>query len=93
MAKDILLDADGDLLIQNGDFVIDNSLLQEIELLIGLTKGDLKLDPMLGPDLMKFEKGTYDLADVEKALSIAFERDGKNFNEIKKQLQINVSNR
>lgn len=51
MAKDIALDIEGDLLIQNGDFVIADSDEQHIQDIIQANKGDFREAPLLGGEI------------------------------------------
>jgi phage baseplate assembly protein W len=45
---DIILDDDNDLLIQNGDFVIDKSGDQRAALIIQTSQGEWKQSPLVG---------------------------------------------
>jgi len=91
MAKDILLDEDGDLLIVNGDLVIGDSLTQEVAILLQLNKGDLKEDPILGTDLMKRLHGNISKAELQQLLKIQFARDNKDYNELKEEIQLRTN--
>jgi hypothetical protein len=93
MGKDILLDAAGDLLIVNGDFVIGDSELQEVETILTMIQGELKEDPIMGANLIHYEKGVLTPDEIKAKASIALQRDGKDFNEIKQGLTLNVSKR
>lgn len=93
MGKDILLDADGDLLIVNGDLVIGESDLQEVECILTMMQGELKEDPIMGANLLHYEKSTLTPDQVKAKASIALQRDGKDFNKIKKGLVLNTSKR
>jgi hypothetical protein len=93
MGKDILLDADGDLAIVNGDFVLGDSELQEVETILSMMQGALKEDPIMGANLIHYEKSTLTPDAIKAKASIALQRDGKDFNQIKKGLELNVSKR
>jgi len=93
MGKDILLDADGDLLIVGGDFIIGDSELQEVETILTMMQGELKEDPIMGANLLHYEKSTLTPDQIKAKASIALQRDGKDFNQIKKGLELNVSKR
>lgn len=56
MGKDILLDKDGDLLTENGDFVIGYSVQSEIERLLLSHKGEWKEHPLVGGGMIKLLK-------------------------------------
>lgn len=53
MAKDFLLDTDGDLLQKDGDLVFDEADGQNIESLLFLNQGDLKYAPITGVGILK----------------------------------------
>jgi hypothetical protein len=83
MGKDIMLDSNNDLLIKNGDFVIGESTEQEVARIIVLSKGGLKEDPILGPNLISKIKSREDLQGIERAIKLNVERDGKDWDKIK----------
>ncbi len=56
MAYDILLDEDGDLLIVNGDFVIGESIDQEVGLILQSNKGEYKEFPTFGLNLIELTR-------------------------------------
>lgn len=56
MAKDFLLDENGDLLIENGDLAIGYSDANEIERLLLDHKGDWKEHPLVGGAMTKLLK-------------------------------------
>lgn len=85
---DFLLDDNDDLLIANGDFVIGESTIQEVGIILRLTKGDLKSDPILGPDIIQLKKAKAKKFDIESRTRIALARDGKDYDEIKKFIQV-----
>ena len=82
MAKDILLDADGDLLIENGDLKVSESDQQEIETILKLNKGDLKRDPVLGCNLMQLINSDISEVEIKQRIKLNLERDGKKINSI-----------
>ena len=64
--QDFLLDEDGDLLIQNGDFVIGNSDNQNVEDIISSFAGEWKEFPFVGVGLIQYLKSQ----DGQKATNI-----------------------
>ncbi len=52
--QDFLLDDDGDLLIQNGDFVVGSSDVQHVEDIINSFVGEWKQYPILGVGLLSY---------------------------------------
>lgn len=91
--KDILLDKEGDLLILDGDFVIGESELQEVEAILTMMQGELKEDPIIGANLMHYEKSTLTPSEVKSKASLALQRDGKDFSKIKKGLELMAKTR
>ncbi|CAA0228449.1 conserved hypothetical protein [Tenacibaculum maritimum] len=84
--KDLLLDKDGDLLIQNGDIAVGESLTQDVSIIIRLSKGDLKSDPVLGADLITMINQKESPAVIEDQIRLHLERDGKDYDQIKEQV-------
>ena len=64
--QDFLLDEDGDLLIQNGDFVVGNSDNQNVEDIISSFAGEWKELPFVGVGLIQYLKSQ----DGQKATNI-----------------------
>jgi hypothetical protein len=74
MAKDLLLDDNGDLMIQNNDFVVGDSTYQDIKLVIQSAPGEWRPFPTIGVNATNYLKSP----DASK--------DGL-LNEIKKQVK------
>ncbi|RMF45488.1 MAG: hypothetical protein D6751_07320 [Deltaproteobacteria bacterium] len=72
--NDFLLDG-GDLQIANGDFVIGQSDLQNVELVVRLSPGNLKHEPLAGFGEERLINGNFDAAQ-RRALQLALEADG-----------------
>ncbi|ALC97838.1 hypothetical protein [Capnocytophaga sp. oral taxon 323] len=85
--KDILL-KDNDLEIIGGDFVIGESELQEVALLLQLYQGNLKSDPLVGINAVEWVQAKHDPVAIEKRVKVQLERDGKDYERIKKQIKI-----
>lgn len=86
--KDILTDENGDLLIKNGDLLIDYSDNQHQEHIILANKGDFKETPEIGvgiAQLISDDDPMSVLIDIKKNLqydgmnvrNVKFEEDGK----------------
>lgn len=70
--KDFLL-KDGDIQIVNGDFVIDESDVQNIELLIKLSKGNIKQYPSIGYGEERLLNGVMDAKarrDIQESILV-----------------------
>ncbi len=89
--KDILLDAQGDLLFENGDLVIGESLEQEVAMLLQVNKGEFKEDPIVGCDFIKMLKGNVSELELKKVVKIQLARDGKNYDQLKKNIITKIS--
>ncbi len=80
--KDILLDDNtGDLAIKGGDLFVGDSLDQEVGLILRLNQGELKSDPLLGPNLTSLLKGS-DNERIKRKIKLNLELDGKQVGKI-----------
>lgn len=75
MPQDYLFDNDGDLLIQNGDFVIGESTAQHQDSLMLLEKGELRQYPKTGVAVKSFINDDA-LGDLYPEIQRQFEADG-----------------
>jgi hypothetical protein len=91
--KDIMLDKSGDLLIENGDFVVDYSLPQEGRLILLSDMGDWRQSPTLGVGLKNYLKKKITqlmMTSIAKKIRIQFEADSKALqSEVKFQVDDN----
>ncbi len=79
--NDLLQGKDFDLLIENGDFVLGDGLEQEVATLLNLNQGELKNNPLLGPNLNAQLKGS-SREQLERKVKLHLEMDGKSTNRI-----------
>ncbi|WP_300978935.1 hypothetical protein [Flavobacterium sp.] len=89
--NDILLDDNDDLTIVNGDFVIGESVIQEVGIILRLNSGELKSDPVLAPNLVQLVNSVSNNQEFEERVRLFLKRDNKNYEDIKKL--INIKNR
>lgn len=82
MAKDILLDEDGDLLFKNGDLVIGNNLGQQQEDLLVSAPGTLKNSPTRGVGLFDFIDDEGNTVELQTVIQREFEADGLHINDM-----------
>ena len=80
--KDILLDKNNDLLIKNGDFAVGDSFEQDVKIILSLTKGELKSDPVLGVDLIKNVNSQISETELKQKIRLNLERDNKKVGKI-----------
>jgi phage baseplate assembly protein W len=86
MANDILLDENDDVRIENGDFVIGDSLDQEVGLILRMNKGELKEDPVMGCDLIRLINSNTSEAELKQIIKLQLARDGKSYDELKERI-------
>lgn len=90
--KGIVLTGDGDLAVTNGHLQIGDTLLQDASLILGLTQGDLKEDPLCGANLLRHIRGQADRTAIERTVKIQLERAGIDYEEVKEQLTLKLNN-
>ncbi|MEO0075648.1 MAG: oxidase [candidate division WOR-3 bacterium] len=81
MRKDLLLDENNDLKIENGDFVIGQSDQQHIELILRSAPGHWKQHPLIGADLTKMLNAPLSLYEKQQ-IKVALQADGYKVNNI-----------
>ena len=81
-ASDIILEND-DLKIVGGDLCIGHSLTQEVKIILSLNQGELKNDPLLGPNLLQLVKSKPQEQEFRERVKIHLKRDGKDYNSIR----------
>ena len=88
--SDILLTPEGDLMIENGDFVIGDAIWQDVGIILQMTPGELKSDPILGAGLIRKIRSNTSEGEVQQIVKLQLARDGKNYGELKNQIEINT---
>lgn len=89
--NDMLLDENDDLLIINGDFVIGESFDQEVGIILRMYPGELKEDPVLGPQLIRLINSNTSELEIKQLVKLHLARDGKDYEEIKERLKLKSS--
>jgi hypothetical protein len=74
--KDIILDDNNDLIISNGDFVIQDSDSQHIGLIIDSWIGHWKQYPLCGVGVDNYVKSSGQQLALKRAISVQLEPDG-----------------
>ena len=88
--NDIILN-NGDLNIQDGDFKIDDSLLQEAELILTSAPGHCKQFPAIGVDLESYINNESNFNDLKREFKQHCKYDSKKVKEFKiENGQINI---
>lgn len=78
-SKDIMLDANYDLDIRSGDFVVDHSEDQHMALILLNTKGGWRQSPLMGVGLINYTNspfGALEADDLKQAIKIQLQLDG-----------------
>ena len=79
---DFLINDNGELIIQNGDFATGTSDGQQQKLLLICEKGSIKEYPVTGVGAFRFLEGE-DAAELLRQINIQFTGDGMNVNSLK----------
>ncbi len=88
MALDLLLNDENDIQIANGDFVIGESLTQEVALILKSSQGEWKNDPLTGANLIQLINSNVDETSLRKRVKLHLHRDNKDYNEIKEFINL-----
>ena len=74
--KDIILDDAGDLEVANGDFVVSESDMQHIELIVNLAPGSLKQYPTMGVGIWSYSGSSGLARDLQRNINVKLDADG-----------------
>lgn len=86
--SDILLDQDNDLRIEDGDFVVGDSTMQEVGLIISTHTGEWKEDPIIGAAPTDLLKKRYSKLELENRFRVHLRRDKKDYAKYKNQIKL-----
>lgn len=76
-ASDIILSEENyDLMFSNGDFKVEDSDTQHIQILLDLSKGNLIQSPDVGVNLTSFLNSNNSIQQLRRAISLQLEKDG-----------------
>ena len=78
--KDVLV-SDFDLVISNGDFEVDNSQAQSVEILLISSQGEWKEYPEAGADIISAKNGMIDRF-MDRKIRVQLEADGFKIQEL-----------
>lgn len=89
--RDILLDENNELKLANGDFVIGETEMQEVGLILSSNQGEWKEHPVVGANLVtKIRSNTNDTR-LERTLRIQMKLDGKDYEQVKNKIKMNYN--
>jgi len=73
---DFLATEDAALLIQNGDFVINDGIHQQAQTILTVAAGEIRYEPLLGAAFSRFLGTNLDSATLSTIASAELEKDG-----------------
>jgi hypothetical protein len=85
MARDILINENGSLKIENGDLLIGDSDGQNLQDLALTNRGELKYDPLIGMDLIKLNKKRIPAASDLSMINQQLRADGWVNTEVRRE--------
>ena len=80
--KDILLDDDFDLLIEDGDLVIGESDEQHIALILSTYQGGWKFDPLVGVGVRQYLASSGNEELIKRNITVQLEADNYQVNKV-----------
>jgi len=95
--RGILIDDDNELVIIprrdssgkiTGGLVIGDTILQDTAIVLGLNQGELKEDPLLGPNLTALIRSKADKVKIERAIKVHLERAGIDYQQVKNSISL-----
>lgn len=89
MGRDLKLTVDNDLIIANGDFLIDESELQEVGIILQMSQAELKSDPFIGANLTTMVRDVTNQEKIKRHIQTQLELDEKDYDAIKEHLILN----
>lgn len=89
--KGIVLTPDGDVSVVNRHLVVSDTLLQDASIALQLKQGELKEDPLLGPNLVRLIRSKPDKVEMERLVKIHLSRAGIEYENIKSKLNITLN--
>lgn len=80
--KDLITDADGDLVFVNGDVKIDESDTQHVEHILIADKGQFRQFPLIGVGISRYYNGSVNKQALKQSVKLQLESDGYNVRQI-----------
>jgi len=90
MGKGILLNENFELVVLNGVTAVGDTEMQEVAVILSMNQGELKDDPILGPNLVQMMKSGAKQYDIEQRARVHLARDGKNYDAIKHKIKTTI---
>lgn len=73
-------------------FVIGDTLIQNAAIVLELNQGELKEDPVLGANLIRYIRSQADKRAIEKQMKIHLKRAGIDYSELVDKINIEITN-
>ena len=89
--RDVLLDENNDLKIVNGDFVIGESEMQDVGLILSSNQGEWKEHPIIGANLVTKVRSNTNDGRLERELRIQMKLDNKDYEKIRNKIKMNYN--
>lgn len=94
----MMLDENGDLMIRSrkladsklSGLVLDDTLIQDSAIVLEMNQGELKEDPVLGPNLLRYLRSKADKSRIQKQIQVHLSRAGIDYNKVAEQLKLNL---
>ena len=75
--NDILIDADGDDIVKDGDVDIGDGTIDDCLIIFRTNKGDVKSDPLLGPNIIRMINAAQTPTEMKQELMLNLRMDAK----------------
>lgn len=94
----MMLDDNGDLMIRArkqadgklSGLVVDDTLIQDTGIVLEMNQGELKEDPILGPNLLCYLRSKADKSRIQKQIQVHLSRAGIDYSQVEEQLKLNL---
>lgn len=90
MNKGILLDENNDLKIINGAMQFGDTMIQEVGIILQMSQGELKSDPLIGANLTTMIRGVENKEKIQRHIAVQLDLDGKDYDDVKDLLKLNI---
>lgn len=88
--KDIALTKDYDLKVVGGDFIINESVLQEVDNILSSAQGNFKSNVLIGANIHQLINSKVLEREVQNRTKVQLALDNKDYEEVKSLIEINL---
>lgn len=86
--KGVLIDNEGELVVENNSLKIGNSTIQEVSMICMMNQGEWKFEPLLGANLVHYVKTNVSRFDIQNRIKTHLQLDGKDYSDVKNLIKI-----